>query len=50
MEVGLAMLNAEKDANVKELAAKKVEEAADNAKKKRSQEYRRTQLTKWTSS
>ena len=32
MAVGLTMLNAEKDANSKELAAKKVEEAADMAK------------------
>ena len=33
MAVGLSMLNAEKDANAKDSAAKKVEEAADMAKK-----------------
>ena len=34
MAVGLAMLNAEKDVNAKELAAKKVEEAAEMTKNK----------------
>ena len=34
MDVGLALLNAEKDVNTKELAAKKLEEAADMAKNK----------------
>lgn len=33
MAVGLAMLNAEKDVNAKESAAKKVEEAAEKVKK-----------------
>ena len=34
MAVGLAMLNADKDVNAKELAAKKVEEAANMKKNK----------------
>ena len=34
MDVGLEMLNAEKDANAKESAATKVEEAAEMAKNK----------------
>ena len=42
MAVGLAMLNAEKDANSKESAAKKLEEAADMAKNKASKNAEET--------
>ena len=42
MAVGLEMLNAEKDANAKESATKKVEEAADMAKNKASKNAEET--------
>ena len=47
MAVGLAMLNAEKDVNAKESAAKKVEEAAEkvkNAAKNVEEHNRRSEL------
>ena len=46
MAVGLAILNAEKDANARESAAKKVEEAAETAKKTNQPRIQKKQINR----